>query len=80
MKTDQSASVKALLAESRCALSLKRSANGFIRIEMRTHTLGSIELTMGETEFTDLIFGVCETDAAISRITPRKPSYPAPAA
>jgi len=70
---------KALMAEGRCALTVTRSSQGRVKLEFRTHALGKIDVEMKRGDLEDLLFGVADVNAGISRCFPaRKPTYPAP--
>lgn len=65
-----------LRTEGRCVLSLVRSDRGRIRLTMKTHALGAIEMELDAGAFADLVFGVAETPAVLTRILPgRTPAY-----
>jgi hypothetical protein len=68
-----------LLAEGQCVLTLNRSSTGRVKFEMRTHVMGAIHMEMDSAAFADLVFGLVEVPAKISRVlAARKPaSYPA---
>lgn len=71
------ASAQALLAEGRCSLTLSRSSQGNVCISIRTHALGMIQIEMCRGDLEDMLFGIAEVTASISKARPsRKPTYP----
>lgn len=65
-----------LRVEGKCAISLARSAGGKIRMSIRTHVFGCIDIDMDAAAFADVAFGLNEVECEIARVNPkRKPGY-----
>lgn len=69
----------ALLAEGRASLTLGRSSQGIVTLQISTHTLGRIDLELPTGDLENLLFGLAHVEARLVRAIPeRTPPYDKP--
>lgn len=72
-KTPMKAAIaQALRSEGRCSLTLARSSQGVITLQVQTHTFGRLDIELDNNGYTDLLFGLAAVPGTIARAIPAR--------